>query len=154
MHRGPRLPRPLLIAVRLTFAGAAAELAVLITLLVTVASLTSANIRAYPDFSAAQWHAVLLAHLTVVAAGAPVLLGLWAWLACANARGHHAARAAFRAVHAILTLGVIAATLAGTPVYGAGGAIAGAVMIQVQLVAMALIFYPSKHHCPTARTAS
>ena len=31
MHKGPRLPRPLLVAVRLTYAGAAAELAVLTT---------------------------------------------------------------------------------------------------------------------------
>ena len=59
MHRGPRLPRTLLNAVRRTYAGAALELAVLITLLVTLAGLTSASIRQHPDFSAAQWHAVL-----------------------------------------------------------------------------------------------
>jgi hypothetical protein len=94
MHRGPRLPRPLLNAVRRTYAGAAAELAVLSTLLVTLASLTSASIRSYPDFSAAQRHAVLLAHLPSVAVCAPVLPGLWVWIACASARGHHAARIA------------------------------------------------------------
>ncbi len=87
MHRGPRLPRGLLTAVRLTYVGAAAELGVLIVLLVTAASLASASIRRYPDFSAAQWQAVLLGHLAVVAAGGPVLLALWAWMACANARG-------------------------------------------------------------------
>lgn len=86
MRRGPRLPSALLRAVRLTYAGAAAELGVLITLLVTLGSLTSATIRGYPDFSVAQWHAVLLAHLTAVAVGAPVLLALWVWIACANAR--------------------------------------------------------------------
>jgi hypothetical protein len=148
MHRGPRLPRALLIAVRLTYVGAAAELAVLITLLVTLASLTSASIRRYPDFSAAQWHAVLLAHLTAVAVGAPILLGLWVCMACANARGHHAARIAFRVVHVIITLGVIAEAAPGIAVYGMAAAIASAVMIQVQLAAVALIFYPSKTPLP------
>ena len=76
MHRGPRLPRALLIAVRLTYAGAAVELAVLITLLVTLASLTSTSIRRYPDFSMAQWHAVLLAHLTAVQRGNLRFLGV------------------------------------------------------------------------------
>jgi hypothetical protein len=149
MHRGPRLPRELLVAVRLTYAGAAVELAVLTTLLVTLASLTSARIRSYPDFSAAQWHAVLLAHPIAIGAGAPVLLGLWAWMACANARGHHAARVAFRVVHVIITLGVIAETdPAGIAAYGVTAAIAGAVFIVAQLAVMALIFYPSETPLP------
>jgi hypothetical protein len=148
MHRGPRLPRGLRIAVRLTYAGAGAELAVLITLLVTLASLTSASIRRYPDFSAAQWHAVLLAHPTAAAVGAPVLLGLWVWLACANARGRRAARVAFWVVYVIITLGVVAEADAGIGAYGIGAAIASAVLIWVQLAALALIFYPSKDPLP------
>jgi hypothetical protein len=148
MHRGPRLPRALLIAVRLTYAGAAAELAVLIVLLVTFASLTSAPIRAYPDFSLAEWHAVLFAHLPAVEAGAPVLLGLWVWLACANARGHHTARVAFRVVYVIIILGIAAEADAGIPVYGEGGLIATGVLIFVQLAANALIFFPSKDPLP------
>lgn len=148
MYRGPRLPRALLGAVRRTYFGAAAELAVLITVLVTIASITSPRIRRYPDFSLAEWHAVLLAHLTAVAVGAPIVLGLWVWMACANARGHHVARLAFRVVHVILTLGVVAVTYAGIPVYGLGDAVAGAVLIQIQLAALALIFYPSKEPLP------
>jgi hypothetical protein len=89
------------------------------------------------------------AHLTAAEAGAPVLLGLWAWMACANARGHHAARVAFRVVHVIITLGVIAETdPAGIAVYGIGAAIAGAISIQVQLAAMALLFCPAKTPLP------
>jgi hypothetical protein len=148
MHRGPRLPRTLLNAVRLAYAGAAAELGVLIILLVTLASLTSASIRRYPDFSAAQWHAVLLAHLTAVGAGAPILLGLWIWMACANARGHHVGRVALRVVYVIITLSVVAEAEAAIGAYGTGGAIAAAVMIQVQLVMLALIFYPGTTPLP------
>lgn len=148
MHRGPRLPRALRIAVRLTYVGAAVELAVLTTLLVTLGGLASASIRGYPDFSAAQWHAVLLAHLTAAGVGAPILLGLWVWMACAHARGNHAARIAFRVVHVLLTLGVIAVTYAAISAYSVRAAIGGAVMIQIQLAAVALIFYPSKNPLP------
>jgi hypothetical protein len=147
MHRGPQLPRALRIAVRLTYVGAAAELAVLAILVVTLGGLASAS-RRYPDLSAAQWHAVLAAHLTAAAVGAPILLGLWVWLACAHARGNHAARIVFRVVHVILTLGVIAVTFAGISAYGVGAAIGGAVMIQIQLASVALIFYPSKTPLP------
>jgi len=148
VHRGPPLPRTLLIAVRLTYAGAATELAVVIILLVTLASLTSATIRAYPEFSLAEWHAVLFAHLPAVEVGAPVLLGLWVWLACANARGHRTARVAFRLVYVIIILGIAAEADAGIPVYGEGGLIATGVLLFIQLAANALIFYPSKDPLP------
>jgi hypothetical protein len=148
MHRGPRLPRALLTAVRLTYVGAAAELGVLIVLLVAAASLASVSIRRYPDFSAAQWQAVLLGHLPVVAAGGPVLLALWAWMACANARGNHAGRIAFWVVWGIIKAGIAAVGLASFDVYGIGGVLAAAVLLVVHVGAMAVIFYPSKDPLP------
>jgi hypothetical protein len=149
MHRGPRLPRALLIPVRLAYAGAAAELTVLVALLVTLASLTSATIRANPDFSLAQWRAVLLlAHLPAAEAAAPVLLGLWVWLACANARGNHAGRVAFWVVWGIIKAGIAAEAIAVIAVYGIGGALAIAGLVVVHFAAMALIFYPSKDPLP------
>jgi hypothetical protein len=148
MHRGPRLPRALLTAVRLTYVGAAAELGVLIVLLVTAASLASASIRRYPDFSVAQWHAVLLGHLPVVAAGGAVLLALWAWMACANARGNHAGRLAFWVVYVTLTLGVFAVGIAGLQAYGEGSMLGVGILISIQFAALALIFYPSATPLP------
>jgi hypothetical protein len=148
MHRGPRLPRGLLTAVRLTYVGAAAELGVLVVLLVTAASLASASIRHYPDFSAAQWQAVLLGHLPVVAAGGPLLLALWVWMACANARGNHAGRVAFWVVWGIIKIGIAAVGLASFDVYGIGGVLAAAVLLVVHVGAMAVIFYPSKDPLP------
>lgn len=149
MHRGPRLPRALLIPVRLAYVGAAAELAVLIALLVTLASLTSASIRSYPDFTVAQWRAVLLlAHLPAAEAAAPVLLALWAWLAFANARGNHAGRVIFWAVWGIIKVGIAAEAIAVIAVYGIGGAVALAVLVLVQFAAMGLIFYPSRDPLP------
>jgi hypothetical protein len=148
MHRGPRLPGALLTAVRLTYVGAAAELGVLVVLLVTAASLASASIRRYPDFSAAQWHAALLGHLPVVAAGGPVLLALWAWMACANARGNHAGRVASWVVWGIIKVGIAAVGLASFDVYGIGGVLAAAGLLVVHVGAMAVIFYPSKDPLP------
>jgi hypothetical protein len=148
MHRGPRLPRALLAAVRLTYVGAAAELGVLIVLLVTAASLASASIRQYPDFSAVQWQAVLLGHLPLVAAGGPVLLALWAWMACANARGNRAGRVAFWVVWAIIKVAIIAVGLASFDFYGIGGVLAAAVLFVVHVGAMAVVFYPSKDPLP------
>ncbi len=149
MHRGPRLPRPLLRAVRLAYIGAAAELAVLIALLVTLASLTSATIRSYPDFSVAQWRAVLLlAHLPAAQAGASILLALWVWLACANARGNHAARVGFWVVWGVIKVGIAAEGIAVIAAYGIGGALAVAALALTHFAAMALIFYPSKDPLP------
>ena len=148
MHRGPRLPRGLLAAVRLTYVGAAAELGVLVVLLVTTASLASPSIRRYPNFSAAQWQAVLLGHLPVVAAGGPVLLALWAWMACANARGNRAGRIAFWVVWGIIKVGIVAVGLASFDVYGTGGVVAAAVLFVVHAGAMAIIFYPRKDALP------
>jgi hypothetical protein len=148
MHRGPRLPRPLLTAVRMTYAGAAVELGVLVTLLVTLTALTSAGLRGYPDFSVAQWHGALLARPAVSAAGAAVLLGLWLWMACANARGHHAARIAFRVVHLVITAGVVAEALPGIGTYGVAAGIASGVMIQLQMASLWLIFYPRQAPLP------
>lgn len=148
MHRGPRLPRALLIAVRLTYVGAVAELGVLIVVLVTAASLASAGIRSYPDFSAAQWEAVLLGHLPVVAAGAPVLLAGWAWMACANARGNHAGRVAFWTVWGIIKAGIAAVAIAGLAAYGIGGAVAAGVLVLIHFAVIPLVFYPSKDPLP------
>jgi hypothetical protein len=148
MHRGPRLPRGLLTAVRLTYVGAAAELGVLIVLLVTTASLASPSIRRYPDFSAAQWQAVLLGHLPIVAAGGPVLVALWVWMACANARGNRAGRIAFWTVWGIIKIGIVAVGLASFDVYGTGGVLAAAVLFGVHVGAMAVIFYPRKDALP------
>ena len=148
MHRGPRLPRGLRNAVRLAYAGAVAELAVVTILLVTLASVTSPSIRRYPDFSAAQWHAVLLAYPAAIAAGGPVLLGLWAWLACAHARGNHAAQITFRVVHILISLAVILVSYAAIAAYGVPAAIAGGIMVETQLGAFALIFHSSKDPLP------
>jgi hypothetical protein len=148
MHRGPQLPRAVLTAVRLTYLGAVAELGVLIVLLVTAASLGSASIRSYPDFSAAQWHAVLLGHLPVVTAGAPVLLALWAWMACSNARGNHAGRVAFWTVWGIIKVGIAAVAIAGLAAYGIGGVVAAGVLVLIHFAVIPLAFYPSKEPLP------
>jgi hypothetical protein len=91
---------------------------------------------------------VVFGHLPVVAGGGPVLLALWAWMACANARGNHAGRVAFWVVWGIIKAAIAAVGIAGAAVYGIGGVLAAAVLLVVHVGAMAVIFYPSKDPLP------
>jgi hypothetical protein len=90
MHLGmSRSPRPVLNAVRLMCLGAVLELAVLVTVLVTLGSVRSAIVQ---DFTADQWHTTVLTQVIPVLAGAPIVAGVWLWLAWANGRGYDWAR--------------------------------------------------------------
>ena len=80
------------------------ELGVLVTVLVTLGSVRSAIVR---EFTAAQWHTAMLTQIVPVAAGAPVVAGLWLWLAWANGRGYLWARLAFVAIFGLLTTGLL-----------------------------------------------
>jgi hypothetical protein len=148
MHRGPRLPAALRGAVRRTYAGAVLEFAVLANVLVTLASLTSPAARRDPYLSAARWHAALTAHPAAIAAAVPVLLGLWAWLACANARGHHGARITFRVVHVLITLAVIGVAFPGLATFGESAVVVSGIMNVAMFGAFALVFHPSMTPLP------
>jgi hypothetical protein len=102
MHFGlSRAPRPVRDAVRLMCLGAVLNLAGLVTVLVTLGSVRSAIIQ---DFTAAQWHTTALTQIVPLVAGAPIVVGLWLWLAWANGRGYDGARPASMALVGLLTL--------------------------------------------------
>jgi hypothetical protein len=104
MHFGmSRAPRPVRSAVRLMCFGAVLNLAVMVTILVTLGSVKSAAIHD----AAVQWHAVLVTQVVPVLASAPISAGLWLWLAAANGRGHAWARPAFAALVGLLTIGML-----------------------------------------------
>lgn len=132
-----RSPRPVLNAVRLMCLGAALELAVLVTVLVTFGSVRSAVVQ---DFTAEQWHTALLTQIVPVAAGAPIVAGLWLWLAWANGRGYDWARFAFMALFALLTTGLLIGLGDGVGLYAPADLIATTVPWLVGLAAMVLIF--------------
>jgi len=138
MHLGmSRSPRPVLNAVRLMCAGAVLTLAVLATVLVTLGSLRSDFIQ---NFTAAQWHTVMLTQIVPVLASAPIGAGVWLWLAWANGRGYDWARPAFMALFGVVTTGLLLGVGEGTALYAPADLIAATVLWLVGLAVIVLIF--------------
>ena len=144
----PGQPRTVFAAVRLMWAGAAAELAVLITIIVTAGAVRSAVLHAH----SAAGHA-LLGHLIAVAVVAPVAIGVWLFLAWANSKGRDAARMASAACFCLLTLGLLAALAQGCAAYAPADMIAVAVLWLVALGAVVLIFVPASNRYYRPREA-
>jgi hypothetical protein len=138
MHLGmPCSPRPVLNAVRLMCLGAALELAVFATVLVTLGSVRSAIVQ---DFTADQWHTAVLTQIVPLEAGTPIVAGVWLWLAWANGRGHDWARPAFMAFFSFLTIGLLIGFGEGAALYAPVDLIAMTVAWLAGLAAMVLIF--------------
>jgi hypothetical protein len=157
MRLRPGVPRPraVLSAVRLMYAGAVLELAAVITIVATAASLRSAILQRNPGFTAAQWHAVH-ANLVTDYIGAPIVIGLWLWMAWANGRGYDWARVVFAAFFGIISVSLLIALVQDSAVYARADLIAGAVQWLVALAAVALIFsrqsWPYYAHEPAVRS--
>ena len=93
--RGAPPPRSVLGAVRLMSAGALLELAALITIVASSSSVRAAILAQDPQFTASQWHAVLVRTLVPDEVAAPVAIGLWIAMAWASRRGFVWARFVF-----------------------------------------------------------
>jgi hypothetical protein len=138
MHFGlSRSPRPMRNAVRLMYVGAALELAVLVTILVSLGSVRSAIVG---DFTAAQWHTAMLTQIVPLAAGAPIGAGVWLWLAWANGRGYDWARPASMALAGLLTLELLIGLGGGAALYAPADLIAMTVPWLAGVAATVLIF--------------
>jgi hypothetical protein len=132
-----RRPRTVLNAVRLMYAGAAIELATLITILVTEGNVKAAVLSSHPVL----WP-VALVHLTADKIGAPIAIVLWVWMAWANGRGYDWARLVFTALFALTTLSLLGGLAGRAAVYARADLIAGTVLWLVALAAVVLIFSP------------
>jgi hypothetical protein len=140
MRLWPAAPRPRTVraAVKLMLAGAAAELAALVTVLVTSGAVRAAVAARYP----AAAHAVTVHQVTVLVA-APVAIGMWLWLAWANGRGEDWARMISGACFGLLTLAVLGQLSQHAATYAPAGMIAAAVVWAIGLVSVVLIFTPA-----------
>lgn len=138
MHLGTsRAPRPVLNAVRLMCLGAVLDLVVLVTVLMTLSSVRSAIVQ---GFTVEQWHTAMRTQIVPVEAGAPIVAGLWLWLACANGRGHDWARPAFIALFGLITAGLLIGLGEGAGLFAPADLIATTVLWLVGLAAVVLIF--------------
>jgi hypothetical protein len=140
MRLWPAAPRPrsVRVAVKLMLAGAAAELAALITVIATLGSVR-ATVAAR---DAAAMQTVPLHQVTIIAL-APVAIGMWLWLAWANGRGQDWARPLSAACFGLISFSVVAGLAQGAAAFAPATMIAGAVIWTLGLSSVALIFTPA-----------
>jgi hypothetical protein len=129
-------PRSVRAAAALMLAGAAAELAALVTAAVSLGAVRAAAAR---DPAAA----AVLAHQVAVLAGAPAAAGMWLWLAWANGQGQDWAR-----LLSVSCFGLLSLIMAGTltehaAAYAPASTIAAAVVWAIGLASVMLIFTPA-----------
>jgi len=140
MRLWPAAPRPRAVraAVTLMLAGAAAELAALITVVVTSGAVRAAVAARYP----AAADAVMVRQVSVLV-GAPVAIGMWLWLAWANGKGQDWARMISAACFGLITLSVMAALAQDAAIFAPADLIGAAVVWAIGLVSVVLIFTPA-----------
>jgi hypothetical protein len=147
MRPRPGQPRTVFTAIRLMWAGALAELGVAITILATFGSVRAAVLHAYPP----AWHATEV-QLIATAAEAPLVIGLWLWMAWANGQGKNRGRAALAVFFGLDSLAVLASVSAGGITYAPADVAAGMVQCLIGLAVVFLVFNPaSSRHYRTAR---
>jgi hypothetical protein len=140
MRLWPAAPRPAAVcaAVRLMCAGAAAELAVLLTVVLTTGRVKAAVLAEYP----AAWHPVLV-HLGLDMAFAPVIIGLWLWLAWANGQGRDWARVLAAVAFLTLTASMFIALSEDAVAFAPADMIAVAVEWALGLASVVLVLTPA-----------
>lgn len=140
MRLWPAAPRPrsVRVAVKLMLAGAAAELAAMITVIATLGSVR-ATVAAR---DAAVVQAVHMHQVTDISL-APVAIGMWLWLAWANGRGQDWARPLSAACFGLISVSVIAALAQDAAAFAPATMIAAAVIWTLGLSSVVLIFTPA-----------
>lgn len=131
-------PRAVSYAVRLMCIGAVAEVAAVITIIVTTSSVRSAILLRYPHFTAAAWHGVLTM-LSIKEIGAVIGIFLWLWMAWANSRGRDWARPLFAIFFMLITASMLVALSEAGMTYAPADLIAGSVQWAIGLAALVLL---------------
>jgi DNA-binding transcriptional regulator YdaS (Cro superfamily) len=140
MRLWPAAPRPrsIRIAVKLMLAGAAAELAAMITVIATWGNVRTAVAAR----DAATLQAVHLHQVTDIAL-APVAIGMWLWLAWANGRGQDWARPLSAACFGLISFSLIAALAQDAAAFAPAVMIAAAIVWALGLSSVVLILTPA-----------
>jgi hypothetical protein len=104
----PPAPTSVQTAVKLMYAGAALTVIELIVSLATVGNLKSAIVKAgnkaHKHYTTSQIHTLEVASIAFVVIAAVIAIGLWLWMARANAAGHSYARIVGSILFALNTL--------------------------------------------------
>jgi hypothetical protein len=100
----PPIPNSVQTAVKLMYAGAALSFIELVVSLTTVGSLKHAILNKYPHYTSSQVHSTEVAIIAGVVIEAVIAIGLWLWMARANASGRSWARVTGTVFFGIYTL--------------------------------------------------
>src|SRR5215475_10725951 len=138
-----RAPLPVRTAAWLMCLGAVLTLADAATVLLTLGGVRSAAVQDV-DFTGGRWHIFMLTVIVPALASAPIVAGVWLWLAWVTGRGYAWARPAFGMFFGLVTTGwLIVLAMGGgedaTP-YTSRDLLATTALWLVGLVAMVLIF--------------
>jgi hypothetical protein len=137
----PRSAHTVVAAVRLMYLGALLELVTLATALASLGNLRSAILDRHPDFTSAQWHALVAARIVPLEIGAPIAAVVWLWLAWANGRGHGWARLLLVALAALNVASLLVGLAQHSATFAPEDVIAGAALCLVGLVTVGLVFH-------------
>jgi len=107
MAQRPPAPQSIQNAVKLMYAGAALSAVGLIVGLATIGSLKNAIKSADPSFTASQVHSAEVVGVASVIIGGLLGIGLWLWMARANAAGRSWARIVSSVLFGISTLELV-----------------------------------------------
>jgi hypothetical protein len=138
----PRSQRSVFTAVRLMYVGAVLELVTWITILATAGAVRAAVMSGNPGYPAAQAEAALRAHVLPDEIAAPIIVGLWLWMAWANGRGHNWARIGFAVFFGASTVGVMSGLANGGASYATADLVLGIVLWTLELAILLLIYHP------------
>jgi len=142
MHMGlSRAPRSVVTAVRLMCLGAIAELAVLVTVLVTEGSMRAQAAARYPHYAAAATRAVshdVTGDMVVL----PILVLAWLWVAWGNGRGSQLARVAAIVFASLYTLVLVTELAEGVALVAPAAVIVSGVSWAFGVVAVAFLLAP------------
>jgi hypothetical protein len=145
----PGQPRVVFAAVRLLYFGVLAEVAVLVTVIATNASVMAGVARSAPaSVQTAGLHILADEVLT------PVVIAAWLLLARGISRRSDSARAGVAALFGLITLSMLAVLAAGAPMYATADFAAGAATWFICLVSMVLIVTPASNRYFRPQTAA
>jgi hypothetical protein len=135
----PGQPRTVFAAVWLMIAAAAAELGIMVTLLVTESGIKGGLIARYPAYAHAIGHGVAV-QVTVDEIAGPIVIALWLWMAWTSSRGKQRGRVALAVFFGLTSLSVLYALSDGSLVYAPAAMGVGLGLWAIAAAAIMLIF--------------
>ncbi len=136
----PRSDRAAFTTIRLMCAGAVLELAVAVTMLVTIGDIKASLVARIPGFAEADWRAVVAGRIAPIIVAAGLAIGFWLWMAWSTGRGHRWSPFAFAVFFALNTYSLITGLVQGSAVFARADLSIAIVLWLFELAAVALIF--------------